>query len=149
MPIAYTLHVLAVILWVGGLFFAHMVLRPAAMALDPAQRPSLWLRVLGGFFPWVWGAVILLPVTGYWMIHDRGGMAAVGVPVHIMQGLGWVMIALFLALFFGPYRAMKASLAAGELPEVERRQKQIRRLLTANLHLGLTITVIVAATRWL
>jgi uncharacterized membrane protein len=149
MPIAYTLHLLAAILWVGGMFFAHMVLRPAAIELDPAQRLPLWLRVFGRFFPVVWGAVVLLPATGYWMVHEHGGMAAVGVPVHIMQGVGWIMIALFLTLFFGPYRAMKAAVAAGELSEAGRRQNQIRLIVTANLHMGLTITALVAVTRWL
>jgi len=50
MAIVYALHLLAAIVWVGGMFFAHLVLRPAAMELEPAQRLALWLRVFDRFF---------------------------------------------------------------------------------------------------
>jgi len=47
------LHVLASVIWVGGMFFAHQCLRPAAIAtLDPPQRLALWRAVFGRFFPW-------------------------------------------------------------------------------------------------
>ena len=36
---AYTLHVLAALIWVGGMFFAWMILRPAAMAALELLRP--------------------------------------------------------------------------------------------------------------
>ena len=40
--LAYTLHVLAALVWVGGMFFAWMILRPAAMAaLDGPPRLKL------------------------------------------------------------------------------------------------------------
>ena len=43
MAIAITLHVIAAILWVGGMFFAWMVLRPvAAGQLEPPARLTLW-----------------------------------------------------------------------------------------------------------
>jgi len=39
----YALHVLAAVVWVGGMFFAWMVLRPAAVsALQPPERLMLW-----------------------------------------------------------------------------------------------------------
>ena len=57
---ALILHILAAVVWVGGMFFAHQVLRPAAGALDPGPRLMLWERVLGRFFPWVIAAIVLL-----------------------------------------------------------------------------------------
>ena len=69
--IAISLHVLAAVIWVGGMFFAYMALRPvAAKLLEPAVRLSLWARSLSRFFFWVWLAVIIIPVTGYWMIFS-------------------------------------------------------------------------------
>ena len=32
---ALIVHILAAIVWVGGMFFAHQVLRPAAAMLEP------------------------------------------------------------------------------------------------------------------
>ena len=34
-------HVLAVVVWIGGMVFAHFFLRPAALKLEPPQRK--WL----------------------------------------------------------------------------------------------------------
>jgi uncharacterized membrane protein len=49
--IVYTLHVLSALVWVGGMFFAWMVLRPAAMkALEGPARLKLWVEVFQGFF---------------------------------------------------------------------------------------------------
>ncbi len=53
--VATSLHTVAAVLWVGGIFLAYRVLRPAAMALEPPQRLTLWADVFGRFFPWVWG----------------------------------------------------------------------------------------------
>ena len=47
-------HVLAAVIWVGGMFFAVLVLRPSAGALKPSDRLPLWGRVFGKFFPLVW-----------------------------------------------------------------------------------------------
>ena len=62
------LHTLAAVLWVGGMFFALVVLRPAADGLDGPERLRLWRRVFARFFPWVWVAVATLLVTGYIML---------------------------------------------------------------------------------
>ena len=61
----YSLHLLAALVWVGGMFFAWMVLRPAAVAaLEAPPRLKLWLEVFPRFFYWVWAAVILVRITG-------------------------------------------------------------------------------------
>ncbi len=73
---ASVLHVLAAIVWVGGMFFAYMVLRPSLGILEPPPRPRLWNTVFPRFFAWVWVAVIALPATGYAMVFTAfGGFA--------------------------------------------------------------------------
>jgi uncharacterized membrane protein len=43
--LVYPLHVLAALVWVGGMFFAWMVLRPAAVkALEGPARLTLWVE---------------------------------------------------------------------------------------------------------
>src|SRR5680860_621195 len=58
----------AAVVWVGGMFFAYVVLRPAAGALAPETRLELWHRVFGRFFPWVWLSIVVLLASGYGMI---------------------------------------------------------------------------------
>jgi len=147
MRIALFLHLISVVIWVGGMFISYMCVRPvAASVLEPPQRLQLWEQIFARFFPWVWAAVILLPLTGFWMIWQMGGFRAVGIYVHAMLGLGIVMILIFLHVFFGPYRRLKAAVAAQDYPGAGQRMVQIRHLIAVNLILGL---IIIAAVRLL
>lgn len=149
MSVALMLHVLAAVVWVGGMFFAWVVLRPACTSLSTDSRLSLWREVLRRFFGWVWAAVILLPVTGYWMIGLMGGMRAAGVHVHVMQALGIVMILLFLHVWFAPYRRLAAAVTRGEPESAGAQLAMIRRLVGVNLVLGIvTVAVATALKYW-
>lgn len=141
-PVVSTLHTLAAVVWVGGMFFAHMALRPALMAEDPGTRLGIWSRVFPRFFAWVWLSVIVLPVTGYLMVFwDFGSFEAAGLHVRIMHGVNWVMIALFAFLFFKPYQGLKAAVQAQDWPTGARHLNLIRRIVTTNLVLGLFVIV--------
>jgi uncharacterized membrane protein len=146
MPIIISLHTLAAVIWVGGMFFAYMALRPvAASLLQPPQRMPLWSQTFARFFPWVWAAVIILPLTGYWMVFGVfGGFGQVGMHVHIMQTTGLIMIAIFLHVYFAPYRRLCRAVEQSDFPEAGKHLGQIRRLIGINLILGL-ITVTSAA----
>ena len=140
------LHALAAVVWVGGMFFAYMVLRPAVGAVEPPQRLALWNRVLQGFFPWVWVAVIVLPATGYAaIVVDFGGFAGAGLHIHLMHGIGLVMIGLFVYLFFVPYRSLGRLVAAEDWPGAGTSLAVVRRIVATNLVLGL-ITVALGAS---
>jgi len=83
----YALHVLAALVWVGGMFFAWMILRPAAVAaLDAPARLKLWAEVFRRFFVWVWVAVLALPVTGIGMLQlSFNGVAGAPRYVQVMM----------------------------------------------------------------
>ena len=66
--VALIVHSLSAIVWVGGMFFALLVLRPATGPLEPGPRLELWARVLDRFFTWVIIAIVLLLASGYGMI---------------------------------------------------------------------------------
>jgi uncharacterized membrane protein len=151
MTIAVTLHVLSAVIWVGGMFFAYQVLRPvAATQLQPPQRLVLWSNVFTRFFPWVWAAVLLLLVTGYWMIFIVfGGMKAVGLYVHIMQGLGWLMMLLYMHLYFAPFRRLKEAVITENWLEGGKQLNQIRVIVGINLALGLIVVAVATGGRYL
>lgn len=141
-PVVSTLHTLAAVVWVGGMFFAHLILRPSLMDEPPATRLGIWTRVFPRFFMWVWVAVAVLPATGYAMVYvDFGGFAAAGRHVELMHLLSWVMIALFAFMVFKPYRALQAAVAADDLPSGALHLAAMRRIVTTNLILGLVVIV--------
>jgi uncharacterized membrane protein len=139
------LHVLAAVVWVGGMFFAHQVLRPSVATLEAASRLELWSRILGRFFAWVLAAIALLLASGLAMLFSIfGGFARVAGYVQLMTGLGIVMMLLFLHLYFAPWRRFRAAVARQDWPEGGRQLGQIRRIVTINLVLGL-VTIAIAA----
>lgn len=151
MSIAITLHILSVVVWVGGMFFAYMVLRPAAAALlEPPQRLTLWNQVFAGFFPWVWTAVALILATGLWVLFSVfAGFSNVGLYVHLMFVLGLVMMALFMHVFFAPYKRLKKAVAEQNWPEGGKQLNTIRKIIGFNLLLGLITIIIAAGGRYL
>ena len=149
MAIAILFHILGAVIWVGGMFFAHVMLRPAAAALEPAVRLPLFRRVLGNFFPWVWASIIALLASAYGVLLPRlGGFAHAPLYVQIMQGLGLIMILAFLHLFFAPWRRFKRAVDAGDLPAAVAPLTQIRHIVLFNLVLGLVVVVVGASGRY-
>jgi len=137
-PITSTAHTLAAVIWVGGMFFAHMALRPALMEEDPATRLRVWSNVFPRFFAWVWLCVVVLPLTGYAMVFvDFGGFAAAGYHVTVMHSIGWVMVFLYAFLFFRPFAKFKVEVHAENWPAAAGHLGLIRRIVTTNLILGL------------
>ena len=129
-------HVLCAIIWVGGMAFAYIVLRPSLAVLEPPQRIALHAQVFRRFFLLVWHAMPLIILSGLAMIFTVfGGMAGVRWNVHLMLLLGLVMAGIFLALFFGPYRTFRVT--PGPVP-----LDTIRKLIGINLVLGLLTSVI-------
>ena len=143
--LAISLHVIFAAVWVGGMFFAYMALRPvAARLLEPGPRLTLWVRSLNRFFIWVWLAIIIIPFSGYWMIFSfYSGFAGVAWNVHVMQLLGIIMILLFLHVFFAPFKRLKKAVSKEDYQEGAENLAQIRKFVGINLLLGL-LTIITA-----
>jgi uncharacterized membrane protein len=149
MTVGLLVHAFAAVIWVGGMFFAYMVLRPAAGALDPRVRLGLWRHVLAQFFPWVWVSIVALLVSGYGMIFfGLGGFAGAGLHVHVMQATGLLMMALFLHLYFAPWPRLRRALDAGDDQAAAAQLDQIRRIVAINLVLGLITVAIGASGRY-
>ncbi len=145
------LHLLSAVVWVGGMFFAYMFLRPvAASQLEPPVRLTLWVGVFQKFFPFVWLSILFLPLTGYLMIFDIwGSMAATPLYVHIMNGLGIVMILIYLHVYFAPFKRLKEAVIKQDWQEGGRNLNIIRKMVGMNTMIGLLTIIIVAGGRTL
>ncbi len=139
-------HLLAAVFWVGGMAFAYTVLRPAALALEPAVRLPLWRRVLAGFLPWVGVSIVALLASGLGMMSLLFGSPSDAAPyVNIMAATGIIMMLLFLHLIFAPWRRFRDAVDRGALPEAAKSLNQIRIIVGINLILGV-LTIIVGST---
>jgi uncharacterized membrane protein len=143
------IHLLAALFWVGGMAFAYWVLRPAAGPLEPAVRLPLWRRVFGIFLPWVGVSIAVLLASGYAMLTLHfGGFDHAPIYINVMQGIGLVMMLLFLHLMFGPWRRFRAALDRNSLPEAAKALNQIRMIVAINLALGIATVVIGGTGRY-
>ena len=150
MSLAIALHVLSVVVWVGGMFFAYMALRPAAVeVLEPPLRLKLWVATFKRFFPWVWLAIVLILGSGYWMIFKFGGFGNLPLYIHVMNGLGLLMMAIYLHVFFVPFQRLRKAVSAEIWSDGGKHLGQIRMLVGINTILGLLTIAIATGGRYL
>ncbi len=130
------LHLVSAIVWLGGMTFMLYALRPAlAEMLAPPQRLPLLAGVLRRFFMLVWAAMVVVLLSGGYLLGHAGAQAA---PLgwHLMAGIGTLMCLIFGHIYFAPYRRLQAAVAAANWPEGGQRAGQIARLVTVNFWLG-------------
>ncbi|ASJ71271.1 CopD family protein [Granulosicoccus antarcticus] len=147
--LAIALHGLAAAIWVGGMFFAYVVLRPSVALMEPHRRLTLWAGAFKRFFPWVWMSVVILPVTGYGLVFGVfGGFATSPVYVHIMHLLGLLMIALFVYMYYRPYALFKQTVEAEDWQAAGAALNRVRHVVLVNLVMGLILLALVYAGRY-
>ncbi len=146
------LHLLAVIVWLGGMVFAHFFLRPAVASLAPAQRVGLMHDVLGRFFRAVLWAAGLTLLTGSWMIGrvtrqalQSGAHFTVPLEWMVMTVLGMSMLCIFGFIRFFLYPRLGRAVAASDWPVGGEVLAAIRRWVSVNLVLGTVIVVVTLA----
>jgi uncharacterized membrane protein len=138
------IHLLAIVVWVGGMFFAYVVLRPsAAKILQPPERLRLWDKVFSQFFNWVWLGVFLILVSGFYMIYLFGGFRSLPLYINIMLLLGFVMTLVFAYVFFKCYVQFNRLVAKQEWQPAGAMLGTIRKLVGLNLTIGM-VTIAVA-----
>ena len=143
-------HLLAALIWVGGMFFAYVVLRPAAVEiLEPPQRLRLWDAVFRRFFRWVWSAVSILMVSGLYMIYLDGGIVHAASYIRLMLALGLLMMVIYAYVYFACYVPFSLNVAKQRWKEAAEILGKIRKLIALNLTLGLlTVCVAVIGGAW-
>ena len=144
-----TVHVLSIIVWIGGMVFAHFFLRPAVAQLEPPVRLRLMHDVLGRFFHAVLIASLLTLASGVWMLGrvakqvvQSGGSFDMPLSWTIMATLGVVMVAIFLHIRFALYKRFSRAVAASEWAAGGAAMAQIRTWVSINLGLGVLILLV-------
>ena len=149
MGIALTLHLLAATVWVGGLSFAFVGLRPATAELDAAHRVKMWSDALGAFALWTWAAIVILLATGFWMVFRLpDGMKGAGLHVHLMLGLGLLMMLMQGHLQFAPLRRLRRAVGGGHWADAGKALGQVRVFIALQLVLGLVVVAIASGGRY-
>jgi uncharacterized membrane protein len=139
-----TLHQLASIVWIGGMFFAHFALRPtlkSCLALE--ARVEVAHEVFRRFFPWVWASIVTVWVSGFWIAFIAYG-SHVALHVHVMMGLALVMTLIFIYLFAVPYRRLRSAMDQDNWRRAGTEASRVRKWMAVNLALGIA-TVLVAS----
>lgn len=141
-----TLHVLCVMVWIGGMVFAHFFLRPAVAELEPPARVRLMHAVFGRFFKAVLAASLLTMVSGVWMLGrvarqavQSGGSFEMPLAWTLMTVLGVAMVAIFMHIRFALYKRLSAAVAASDWRAGGAALAQIRLWVSVNLGLGVLI----------
>ncbi len=145
--LAIAVHVLSAVVWVGGMFFAYVCLRPSVPGIEPPpERLKLWCRVFTRFFTWVWVAIVCLLASAYWMVLSHfGGHGGVGLHVHYMEGAGWLMMGIFAFLYFKVWPAFRTAVTEGNMPLGVEKLAIIRKIVATNLAIGV-VTIVIGAT---
>ncbi len=135
-----SLHALAAAVWIGGMFFAYMVLRKASAAqLAPPERLRLWSAVCSAFFRWVWLSIALLLLTGTALLITVYQGRFPGAWLGYMLGAGLVMMLLFGHVYFAPFQRLKAAVAAEDWPAAAAALGGIRTIIGINLVSGISV----------
>ncbi len=136
-------HLVAAIVWLGGMSFMLLALRPSLPTLEaPPQRLRLLAAVLRRFFALVWAAIGVLLLSGAYM-YGHADAQAVPLGWHLMSGLGVLMFLVFGHLYFSPYRRLQQAVTAADWPTAAGRAALIARLVSINFVLGwLAVAVI-------
>ena len=137
------LHILAIVVWIGGMVFAHFFLRPAALQLPPPQRVPLMHGVLQRFFSAVLVAIGVVLATGLWMI-GRVAKETVQAGLSFNMPLGWtvmatlgiLMIVVFGHIRFALFKRLSRAVSASDWPAGGAALASIRTWVGVNLILG-------------
>ena len=142
-------HLLSVIVWIGGMVFAYFFLRPAVAALEAPQRIRLMHDVLGRFFGAVLVAAGLILATGLWMIGrvakaavQSGGSFQMPPDWTVMVVLGILMMGIFGHIRFVLYKRLGQAVAADGWSDGAQALAQIRIGVALNLALGAGIVAV-------
>ena len=139
-----TAHLLSIVVWVGGMFFAHVCLRPAVARLDAPLRLRLLHDVFSRFFVVVAVAALVALVSGFWMT-SLAAASGFRMPWHwsAMAAVGVVMVVVFGVIRFMLFPGLARAVAGEDWPAARSAVVKIRQAVLMNLVLGMATIAVV------
>ena len=142
--LAKLLHLVAGIVWMGGMTFMLLALRPAALAvMEPQPRARLMLQVWRRFFSVVLVAIVVLFTTGshlytalFKAMKAANGVGSVPLGWNLMLGIGLLMMLIFGHIYMAGFGKFKRAVAAETWPDAARAATQVHALMVTNFVLG-------------
>ena len=97
------LHVLGIVIWIGGVAFVTLVLLPALRGIDdPQERHRLFERAEGRFAWWARGATLVTGLSGVYMLYLVDGWGRFTQPsqwwLHAMVAGGLIFTLMLFVL---------------------------------------------------
>lgn len=139
-------HLLSVIVWIGGMVFAYFFLRPALASLETPQRVRLMHAILGRFFRVVLPIAGLTLITGLWMIGrvakqtvQAGGSFQMPLSWTVMAVLGILMVLIFAHIRFALYKRLGRAVLASDWQAGGTALASLRVWVAVNIFLGVII----------
>jgi uncharacterized membrane protein len=129
------LHVVGVVLWVGGMGFSQMVLRPATASMEAPARVRFMMDVLGRFFRLVTVSLVLIWVSGLAMLAPVG-MKNAPLSWHIMYGLATITTVIFIVIYGLYLGKAKPALANNDIAGAGAVLMKLRVLISINFVLA-------------
>ena len=144
------IHILAVIIWLGGLFFLVVVLGPSAKSLDAAAAPSFWHRTLSHSLAWGWVSLVAIVGTGVALVFLVFGGYGGHVPnIHrVNMAIGIPAIALYGYTSLMPWRQFGHAARSNDRVVAAKKLHQVRTLLATILVLALSAAFMSALGRY-
>jgi uncharacterized membrane protein len=144
-----TIHLLSIIVWIGGMVFMQFFLRPAAAKLEAPERVRLMHDVLGRFLTAMLGVGTLALVTGSWMIgriarqtSQSGVRFNMPIEWMAMALLGVVMLAILGHIRFALYKRLSHAVSAAAWPAGGAALASLRSWVLVNLAIGVLIVAV-------
>jgi uncharacterized membrane protein len=159
LTLTYWLHMLATVVWVGGLAALVILVLPAAgRALPPQQFAALLERLQRRLDPLGWLCLLVLVGTGLFQMSEnpnyQGALAirntwSVAILLKHLVFLGMVLVSAWTTWGVLPaVRRAALRLSQGvDAPEADRLQRRGQRLLRVNLVLAVLVLALTALAR--
>ncbi|MCB2050271.1 MAG: hypothetical protein KDE63_02470 [Novosphingobium sp.] len=141
-PIMHGLHVLAVLMWIGGVGFVTLVLMPSIATLPEDERLSAFHRFESRFAPQARIWVLLAGVSGFWMVWRMDMWSRFADPhfwwMHAMVCV-WAIFAAMLFIIEPLF--LHRRMAASPAPKADFR----RMIVMHRVLLGLSLLTVIGA----
>ena len=143
-------HLLATVIWIGGMAYFILILSPSLIAIEPPQREKLTAMAAKRFAITAWICILVLIITGllmtpkgiYFNLHETFGLL---INIKILLFIIMLVVGIIVATVLFPIMK-KLSPKPGEKPSAGfiKIQKRMSLLALINLILGILILLIMS-----